>query len=303
MLAVVIPTRGQGDQVRRTLASLLSLDDQTFEVILVDQSDDDSTADAVASFLSDPRFRYLRSDTRGISAARNVGVEATRAPLIAHTDDDCEAKPAWPQSVIRAFAAHADADLLFGNVETGPHPPDSFIPSYYVARESVVRGLANKTDAEGIGACMAYRRPLWREIGGFDVALGVGGPFGAGEEVDFTIRALAAGKAVVETADVAVIHHGIRKWESGDDLFYRYLYGIGGAYAKALKQYGLSFLVVMLRFAGRWVFSRPVVEFGRTPGRWNRLRGFLSGFFAGCRTPVRSAFFDPPAPTLNPQRP
>src|SRR4051812_31150414 len=89
-IGVIIPTRDRGDSVVRTIQSILNGDLLDIDLIVVDQSESDDTGFAVSEFLSDKRFRYIRSKTRGVSIARNIGVGYTSAPIIANTDDDCE---------------------------------------------------------------------------------------------------------------------------------------------------------------------------------------------------------------------
>ena len=65
----------------------------------MDQSDDDATEQALAVYAGDRRFRYVRTSSRGASAARNVGVEQSTAPIIAFTDDDCRVSTDWLQQI------------------------------------------------------------------------------------------------------------------------------------------------------------------------------------------------------------
>src|SRR5262249_21590538 len=87
-IAVVIPTRNRGAQAAEAASAVLS-DSTDFELVVVDQSTDDATAEALRPLQGDPRLRVIRSQLRGASNARNAGVAATSSPLVAFTDDDC----------------------------------------------------------------------------------------------------------------------------------------------------------------------------------------------------------------------
>jgi glycosyltransferase involved in cell wall biosynthesis len=86
--SVVIPTYNRMGTLPRAVASVFAQDIRDFELIIVDDASTDETATWTAS-LSDPRARLIRSEqNRGPSAARNLGIEAARAPVIAFLDSD-----------------------------------------------------------------------------------------------------------------------------------------------------------------------------------------------------------------------
>lgn len=66
--------------------SVLSQEDTGFELIVVDDGSTDGTGEALAQFI--PPLRYHQQTNQGVSAARNQGVQLSRAPLIAFLDSD-----------------------------------------------------------------------------------------------------------------------------------------------------------------------------------------------------------------------
>jgi GT2 family glycosyltransferase len=280
-VSVVIPTRDRRDAVVRTVRSVLDSDFSAADITVVDQSESDETESAVSGFLQEERFRYIRSNTRGVSAARNIGARGASGSIIANTDDDCEVPSHWLTGVVEAFSAKPEAAIVLGNVVAGPHPATGFVPAYKVKKPLLVRGVSQKYRVEGIGACFAYRADVWRELKGFDELLGAGALFRSAEEVDFMIRALARGHAIYETPDTGVIHHGFRKWEDADRLIENHLYGIGAVSAKHIRLHTGPYLYVLAQLAARWALGSTVVDFGYRPSRLTRVRGFLRGFSAG----------------------
>jgi len=280
-ISVVVPTRDRGAMVVGTIRSILQGGLRPKHLIVVDQSRSDETAVAVAGFLGCEWFQYIRTDTIGISTARNIGGRAASTPIIATTDDDCEVLPNWLEAVLTAFDEHPTAAIVLGNVEAAPHPSGGFIPAYQVSKVVLAQGVNQKHRVEGIGACLAYRADLWRELGGFDELLGVGAPLASAEEVDFMIRALAKGHTICETPEVGVVHHGFRRFEEGGELIAGYLCGIGAVSAKHLRRHFASYSHVLARLAARWVWGGPVVDFGHLPPKLLRLQAFLRGFRQG----------------------
>jgi len=115
-ISAVVPTRNRPDHAVLCAGSILSNTGDVFELLIVDQSDDEATERALAVYAGDRRFRYIRSSSRGLSAARNVGVEQSTAPIIAFTDDDCRVSTDWLQQITTLFEQEPEAALVFGKV-------------------------------------------------------------------------------------------------------------------------------------------------------------------------------------------
>ena len=291
-ITVVVATRNRAETVAATVASVADGDWVEFELVLVDQTDDDSTHGALGPYLTHPRGRYLRSATSGVSAARNEGIQAARNELIAITDDDCVPSASWLRDLAEAFESHQRIAAVFGNVLPGPHDPElGFVPANVRAEAILLDGIGDAYGVQGMSACMGLRRSAWQALGGFDLMLGAGAPLRSGAEVDFAIRALAAGYCVLETPRIAVVHHGFRSWDEGRTLVQRYWYGTGAMLAKHAKSRTRGVSRLAVRLAWRWAFGRSAVaiSLGRRPYRFRRLLAFVRGFAKGLATPVDRA--------------
>ena len=297
-VAVVICTRHRPPSVADTVRSALESRPAASRVIVVDQADADMP-DPLVEFDGLPGFVRIRHDAVGLSRGRNVGTAAAAAAgatIVAYTDDDCVADPSWLSGFDAAFAAAADIAAVFGTVRAAPYDRTTgIIPAYEVREATVLRGLANKPLAEGIGACMAVRVDAWRQLDGFDDWLGAGTSLASGEDTDLIMRLLHAGFAVAETPAAEVIHHGFRDWPSCRPLVAGYMRGIGAVNAKMIRLAGLGGLAPLATLGRRWLAGRPVVDLNHLPPRWFRLRRFLEGAMTGWRLPIdrRSGRFLP----------
>src|SRR5438552_4725595 len=112
-ISAVVPTRNRPDHAVPCVDAILANAGDDFELLVIDQSDDDATERALAVYHSDSRFRYIRSPSRGASAARNVGIEQSRAPIVAFTDDDCRVATDWLKQITTLFAREPEAALVF----------------------------------------------------------------------------------------------------------------------------------------------------------------------------------------------
>ncbi|MGH7791810.1 MAG: glycosyltransferase family 2 protein, partial [Thermodesulfobacteriota bacterium] len=86
-VSVIIAAHNAADTIAETLQSLL---DQTFphwEAIVVDDGSSDGTENVVKSFVErDARFRFLRQQQMGVSAARNNGIKLARFDWLVFLD-------------------------------------------------------------------------------------------------------------------------------------------------------------------------------------------------------------------------
>ncbi len=287
-ISVVVPTRDRPERIVVAAELILANEYPDFELIIVDQSSDERSAEALTPLLRRPRVRRLVAEPRGVAAARDLGVAAAAHDLVAMTDDDCRVPRDWLEKLARAFATVPECDVVFGNVVPAPIDPErGFIPSYVRRRSFVARTLPDKADAEGMSACMGIRRGRWRELGGFDERFGAGAPLGAGAEIDYTIRVLAAKGTVYETPEVAVTHDGFRDWKEAKALVRRYWFGAGAVYGKHFRSRPLGTARLLSRMSSRHGLSRSRVaaSLGRRSFALQRLTAFGRGFLRGLFLP------------------
>lgn len=96
LISVIVPVYNVAAHVGACLASLRAQTLGDFEAIVVDDgSTDDSLAAARAATRGDVRFRWLCQPNRGLSAARNAGLEAARGRFIAFLDSDDRLAPGY----------------------------------------------------------------------------------------------------------------------------------------------------------------------------------------------------------------
>ena len=288
-ITALVCTRNRGSQITGTLVSILASTHPQFELIIVDQSENSETEEAVAPFLSDLRLRYFRSREQGLGRARNFGLAQSCAEVVAMTDDDCEVPPHWLETMAAVFAEHPIVAVAFCSVAPATHDSEAgFIPAYQRPGRRLLSGTLGKCKARGIGAGISVRRVMVLEIGGFDTLLGAGGRFPSCEDWDMAVRALLKGYGVYETDAVAVKHLGYRTWAEGKALARRDWVAIGAAYSKPLKCGYWRFAVVPLYEFSRNTLWPPLSDLlhGRKPRGLGRIFAFVQGFVQGWKTPV-----------------
>jgi glucosyl-dolichyl phosphate glucuronosyltransferase len=92
-LSIIICTHNRADLLRKTLDSLPHLVDiKLVEIIIVDNQSNDHTGDVIDQYLQQNEDKLavysLFESTLGLSAARNTGIRAASAKIVAFLDDD-----------------------------------------------------------------------------------------------------------------------------------------------------------------------------------------------------------------------
>jgi glycosyltransferase involved in cell wall biosynthesis len=85
-VSVIIPTYNRAWCLREAVDSVLSQNFRGFELIVVDDGSTDETPQLLQEY--GDSIQMLRQGNRGVSAARNAGIAASRGALIAFLDSD-----------------------------------------------------------------------------------------------------------------------------------------------------------------------------------------------------------------------
>lgn len=116
-ISAIVCTRNRGLALGRTLAAFerQTLPAAAFEIIVVDNGSSDETAELCKSFVArNPIFRHIREERVGLSIARNVGLRAAHAKIVAYTDDDAEPEGDWLERLVARFDGLAPSTGIVG---------------------------------------------------------------------------------------------------------------------------------------------------------------------------------------------
>lgn len=212
-VTVVIPTKDRWDLVSRTaLPAALGQQGVDVEVVVVDDGSQDETPAGLARLAAvDPRVRVVRHERpRGVSAARNAGVAAARAPWLAFLDDDDIWSPHKLTAQLCALT-HAGASWCYARAiavdATGQPLYDYYFPEPGALAHQLLAAAVVPAGASNVVA----RVDLVRQLGGFDER------FLHLEDWDLWIRlAAAATPAAVHEVHVAVVFHARNKHAVSD---------------------------------------------------------------------------------------
>lgn len=111
VVSVVIPNYNHAKYISDAIASVLNQTFRDFEIIVVDDGSTDDSREVVAQFGG--RVQYLYQRNAGLSAARNVGIQAARGEYIGVLDADDMYEPVFLESLIGELDSHPDADGIY----------------------------------------------------------------------------------------------------------------------------------------------------------------------------------------------
>lgn len=275
-LTVVIPTLNGRAGLDRCLSALEAQSlRRSMEIIVVDDGSTDGTAAVARSHgvtvISHPR-------NLGISAARNTGLDAAAADIVAFLDDDCEPETGWARKLVTGYAQD---DIVGVCGEIIPRSQPGYLRGFltrnnplvplelelvdghsipyrfylYLRRQWSGSGRTGERDVYSfVGANMSFRTKTLFDVGQFDERF----RFGA-DELDLCMRIRQAfpDARLVFVPDARVFHHF--KPQLRDTLRRSRSYGMGSARlhrkwpALSPTVFPAPLLVVLLLGLASWV--------------------------------------------------
>ena len=196
-VSVIIPTRDRAHMLAETVASARAAGDN-IEIIVIDDASSDGTAALCTSM---PDVIYLRQSERlGTSAARNRGIAAASAALVAFLDDDDLRLPGSLAPQIAALNTVPDAAFTYARAFVGDNrqglPTGNIIPQF-IRSGDIYWALL---EGNFVPCCTVIaRKSALERHGGFAEAIETM------EDYDLWAR-MAEDQSVVATNDIVAIY-------------------------------------------------------------------------------------------------
>lgn len=194
LVSVIVPAYNRERYLAGALDSIFMQDYRPIEVIVVDDGSTDGTARVAESYAE---VCCLCQPHRGVSAARNLGIAASRGEFLAFLDSDDRWVIAEKLSLqVDYLLQHPAIGYCMGKMqnvlEAGIAMPDWITPKELLPHD-------------GISPCtMLIRREAFARVGPFDTR------FSHGEDTDWLFRAKEAGLVYTILPEL-IVHRRIHK--------------------------------------------------------------------------------------------
>jgi glycosyltransferase involved in cell wall biosynthesis len=242
---------------------------KNFELLIVDQNDDDRVYDLYLKYKDIIELKYIRSNKKGLSLNRNIGLNNCNGDIIAFPDDDCEYNKDSLEKVVKFF--NNNREYIFYTCNTKDKDNQSAIVKSLKKNKDIsifnmMRTSISFTIFVRVDAIKQFR---------FDEQLGVGAEYGSGEESDLLLYLLKNNNKGRYNADTYIYHP--YKINNTSRAF-PYGKGLGALYKKAIttyKYYALLPIFICLLCKQILMICLHPFEKGRIASMNGRLYGFI----------------------------
>lgn len=291
-VSVIVCSRNRPEMLLESLDAIRPTMRADDELIVVDSASEPAVTPHDGAIV-------VRSEIKGLSIARNVGVAHATKPVVVFTDDDCRPQSGWLDVIDAAFDA-PDVGFVIGQVRADVE--NAYLPFDAIPRPpKTFEGVTDPIDL-GHGACMAFNRDAYLGCGGADDRMGAGSRLLSAEDHDLFVRLLLGGwKGKYEPA--ALVLH--RDWRTHREVV-KHCWGIGlGTGAMVGKMTRVAGLDVTAPLLKRRLGSEGVFEIATGLRKRSKsmvaastlkLTGTLTGFVLGVAFRRQGSRFRPRPP-------
>jgi len=266
--SLVMATLGRKDELDIFLNSLINQTYKYYELIIVDQNSDERVYEIYKKYKHCIDIIYIKSDKKGLSYNRNIGLEKCSGDIVAFPDDDCEYNFDTLEKVYLFFK-----NTTYNFYTCNTKDKTSNMAIFNAENKSAEINIHNIMYT-GISFTIFVRYENIRNFR-FDEKLGIGTKFGSAEESDMLLYLLKNGNHGFYHSD-SFIYHPYKK--DTIEKFYSYGKGYGALYKKAVFVY--KFYSMGFYFFYNVIFKEIVklCLYSYEKGRYTSIKSRLYGF-------------------------
>ncbi len=178
-VSIIIPCYNSAKTVEETFQSVINLEYNNWEAIIVNDGSPDNIEDIAKYWVNlDSRFRYYKKENGGLGTARNFGISKSSGQFILPLDSDNKIRRDFLSNAIPIFQVNPNIGVVYGNAK------------YFGEKNGIWEvgdfDALKLASSNYIDACALIRKELYNEVGMYDVDF----PFQGIEDWEFWIRVL-----------------------------------------------------------------------------------------------------------------
>jgi glycosyltransferase involved in cell wall biosynthesis len=191
MVSIVIPCFNPGAMLSEALASVEEVrNESVIEVIIIDDGSSEADTIGILKKAAEAGYYVMSQPNRGVSAARNAGIQLAKGEFILPLDSDNRLRNVYLREGVSLLQSNPGIGVIYTDAEYfGERSGRWYVPEFDVF--SLIRG-------NFIDACALYRKKLWEEVGGYDAQM----PWMGLEDWDFWLRLASRGATFVHLSSI-----------------------------------------------------------------------------------------------------
>jgi glycosyltransferase involved in cell wall biosynthesis len=116
MVSVIVPCYNYGKFISETLDSVLEQTYDNWECIIIDDGSTDNSKEIISCYTrKDKRFTYIYQENKGLSAARNTGINAAKGDFLLFLDSDDKIKRRKLEMEVAFLDDNPHVDIVYGD--------------------------------------------------------------------------------------------------------------------------------------------------------------------------------------------
>ena len=272
LFSIILATLNRSKEIEACLQSLENQIEKDFEVIIVDQSEDDKTKHISEKF-DNINIKYYNVPFRGLSKARNYGIKRTKGNYICLIDDDAVYSENYLLEAKNAILKHGEV-VVSGKILSLEDRTTPFVKYDSKVHDKPLN--VNSIMKFCPSAALVIPTNAVSKIGNFDERLGVGNEYASGEETDYLLRIYDCGYKIYFCENM-IAYHPIKPVTSLIPVYKHYM-GKGALFKidffgrKKCRLLDLALKNTIGMLLKAYILDRENKMLYKT-----RLRGFLSG--------------------------
>lgn len=219
-ITVLVPTLGSREEkIYRLLRSLKDQIYKNFEVVFISQ-DNHFRLEKIIEEFTDIEITQLKLNEKGLSKARNAGLEIAQGNIIVLSDDDCWYPRDALKKIVNIFRKESSVKFVLTQIYD---KESECLYKSYSKQKGYIHNKIQLMSKSSIEIAFKKDKVKYKE---FDERFGLGAKFVCGEEIDFLINNFEK-KKYVYVPVITVYHLRKSKKDSKEHIIAK-----GALYAK-----------------------------------------------------------------------